>query len=152
MHKCGRKPSTVGLGSWCYTTAPLIQYDNSAEIDKVAEKIGMRHFPHFIYKFMKLFMIFYELFPKRPGKIGPVNFSKITMNFLWTVSKTTWKNWACQYFQNYHEMFPKLLGNFDLLNISKKFWKFFQVVLETFHALKMLLGQCTVKYSWKIRN
>jgi hypothetical protein len=40
-------------------------------------------------------------------------------------------------------LFPKLLGNFDLLNISKWFWKFFQEVLETFHALQMLLGQCT---------
>jgi hypothetical protein len=58
--------------------------------------MAMRHFPHFIHKFMKFFM-----------------------NFLWTVSKTTWKNWACQYFQNYHELFPKLIGNFDLLNISK---------------------------------
>jgi Fe-S cluster biosynthesis and repair protein YggX len=33
-----------------------------------------------------------SIFPKLPGKIGPVN-----------ISKTTWKNWACQYFQNYLE-------------------------------------------------
>jgi hypothetical protein len=38
-------------------------------------------------------MIFYELFPKLPGKIGPINISKTTMN-------------CCQ---NY----------LDLLNISK---------------------------------
>jgi hypothetical protein len=61
------------------------------------------------------------------------NFSKTAMNFSGTVSQTPWKNWACQYFQNYHELFPKLIWNF---------WKLFKVVLETFHALKMLLGQC----------
>jgi hypothetical protein len=54
--------------------------------------MAMRHFSHFIHKFMKHFM-----------------------NFLWIVSKTTWKFRPPQYFQ---------------------------VVLETFHALKMLLGQC----------
>jgi hypothetical protein len=37
---------------------PLIQYDNSAEKDTVAEKMAMRHFPHFIHKFMKFFMNF----------------------------------------------------------------------------------------------
>jgi hypothetical protein len=30
-------------------------YDNSAEKYKVAEKMAMRHFPHFIHRFMKLF-------------------------------------------------------------------------------------------------
>jgi hypothetical protein len=48
MHKCGCEP----------TTAPLIQYDSSAEKDKFAEKMAMRHFPHFIHKFRKLFMNF----------------------------------------------------------------------------------------------
>jgi hypothetical protein len=37
-------------------TAPLIQYENSAEKDKVAKKMAMRCFPHFIHKSMKLFM------------------------------------------------------------------------------------------------
>jgi competence CoiA-like predicted nuclease len=47
-----------------------------AEKDKVAEKMGIRHFPHFIHKFIKLFInFFYELFSKLPGKIGPVNIS-----------------------------------------------------------------------------
>jgi hypothetical protein len=48
-----------------------------------------------------------------------VNVSKTTMNFSGAVSKTPWKNWACQYFQNYQDLFPVLLGNFDLLNISR---------------------------------
>jgi hypothetical protein len=36
--------------------APLNQYVISTEKDKVAEKMATRHFPHFIHKFMKLFM------------------------------------------------------------------------------------------------
>jgi hypothetical protein len=39
-----------------YTTAPPIQYDNSAENDKVPEKMAMRRFPHFIHTFKKLFI------------------------------------------------------------------------------------------------
>jgi hypothetical protein len=58
MHKCGHEPKTFGLGSECFITVPLIQYDNNAEKGKVAEKMALRHFPHFIHKFMKLFMIF----------------------------------------------------------------------------------------------
>jgi hypothetical protein len=60
---------------------------------------------------------FFKSFPKLPEKIGPANISETTL------------------------LFPKILGNFYLVNIYKKFWKFLQVVLETFHALKMLLGQ-----------
>jgi hypothetical protein len=92
---------------------------------KAAEKMAMRHFPHFIYKFMKLLM-----------------------NFLWTLSQTSWKNWVCQYFQNYHEFFMNCFLNylkklglsiFPKLpwTVSKTTWKFrppqyFQVVLEIF--------------------
>jgi hypothetical protein len=57
MHKCGREPTTFGLGGECYTTVPLFQYDNSAEKDKVAEKMAIRHFPHFIH-FHEFFMNF----------------------------------------------------------------------------------------------
>jgi hypothetical protein len=57
MHKCGREPKPLGLGGY-YTTVPLIQYDNCAEKYKVAEKMAMRHLPHFMHKFLKLSMYF----------------------------------------------------------------------------------------------
>jgi hypothetical protein len=52
--------------------------------------------------FSKTTMNLLELFPKLPGKIGPVNISKTTMN----------------YFQNYLEIstssiFPNSFGNFS---------------------------------------
>jgi hypothetical protein len=75
-------------------------------------------------------------------------FMKLFMNFLWTYSKTTWKNWACQYFQNYHEFFMTCFQNYlEKLGlsifpklpwiVSKTTWKFrppqnVQVVLEMF--------------------
>jgi hypothetical protein len=160
MHKCGRESSTFGLGSWCDTTVPLIQYDNSAEKEKVAEKIAMRHFPHFIYKFMKLFLwtiskttwknwasqyfklpwIFYEVFVKLPGKIGPVNISKTTLN----VSKTTWKFWPPQYFQVVLEIFPSSFGNVSCIeNAFGTVWSlpathYISVGQQTFIAVKAI--------------
>jgi hypothetical protein len=74
-------------------------------------------------------------------------FMKLFMNFLWFYSKTTWKNWAFQYFQYYHEFFMNCFQNYleklglsifpKLWLVSKTIWKFrppqyFQVVLEMF--------------------
>jgi hypothetical protein len=75
-------------------------------------------------------------------------FMKLFMNFLWTFSKTTWKNWAYQYFQNYHEFFMNCFQNYleklGLLIfpklpwiVSKTTWnlrppQYFQVDLEMF--------------------
>jgi hypothetical protein len=38
MHTFGREPTTLGLGGLCYTTVPLIQYDNSAKKIKLLRK------------------------------------------------------------------------------------------------------------------
>jgi hypothetical protein len=53
---CGRETTTFGSGGIYHTTVPLIQYHNSAEKDKVTEKMAMKRFPHFIHKFMKIFI------------------------------------------------------------------------------------------------
>jgi hypothetical protein len=78
--------------------------------------------------------IFYELFPKRPGKIGPVNFSKTTIN--------------C--FQNYLEIstssiFPSSFGNFSCIEnaLGQCILKRQQKINEMNYALFMY-STCTV--------
>jgi hypothetical protein len=127
------------------TTAPLFQYDKNTKKEKIAERkwpwdvscilyINLWNFlwiKPLIDSFGKLPCIFFELFPKLPEKIGPVNISKTTMNCFqnylkklglsifpklpWIVSKTTLKFWSPQYFQVVLEIFPSSFQNFSCI-------------------------------------